>query len=106
MFYPLIKLIIFIFVTLICMTLVIDGVHSISASNWTINPLSEILAVVFKKDINSLNQFICSIMSPLLSSTCTALINLPAWLIFCILAITFYILSYKPRKPFHKISYQ
>ncbi|CBI75901.1 conserved exported protein of unknown function [Bartonella clarridgeiae 73] len=106
MFRPLVKLMIFIFVTLTCITLVVDGMRSVSASNLTINPFSKILAVFLHTDINSLNQFICSIMPSLLSSTCIILINFPAWLIFGILAITFYILSYEPRKPFHKISYQ
>ncbi|WP_407965661.1 hypothetical protein [Bartonella sp. C271] len=47
MFQPLVKLTTLIFVTLTCMTLVIDGVRSISVSSWIINPFSEILAVFF-----------------------------------------------------------
>ncbi|EJF75384.1 hypothetical protein [Bartonella alsatica] len=99
------KLMAFIFVTLAIILFVIDSVHSMSASHWTVTPLNKILASFLQTDIYNLNQSIKNILPPVLSSVCIILTCLPMWSIFCAVAVAFCILNHEKQKPFHKISY-
>nr|WP_246350120.1 hypothetical protein [Bartonella fuyuanensis] len=105
MLRPLFKLMAFIFVTLTIIAVVIDNAHSVITTNWKITPLNKILANLLQTDIYSFNQALCKITPNFLSSICLTLTYLPAWSIFCALAIVFCMLSYKKQKPFYKISY-
>nr|WP_144755524.1 hypothetical protein [Bartonella saheliensis] len=105
MLSPLLKLIVFIFVTLTIITLALDSAHSVSTSHWTTTPLNKILANILQTDICSLNQSISNIIPTFLSSVCMTLIHLPVWSIFGALAIILYILKHEKPKPFQKILY-
>ncbi|WP_026088088.1 hypothetical protein [Bartonella rattaustraliani] len=105
MLRPLLKFMIFIFVTLTIVIFVIDSVHSMSTSHWTITSFDKILANLLQTDIYGLNQSLHNIMPTPLSSICIALICLPVWFIFGAIAIILCVLNHKKQKPFHKISY-
>ncbi|MHC5308002.1 hypothetical protein [Bartonella sp. LJL80] len=105
MFRAVLRFVSFVFLVLMVIVCVTDAARSVGASTLIMSPFNVTLAEFFQTNLQGVNEWIYAAMPSLIASIVAAVCMLPAWIVFGVVSLLFFMVGYNRRPRFHKIAY-